>query len=149
MMLKGKDLKALIIQSAKKDIFIAGADIKEIENITEEADGKAKAQAGQRVMDKIEDLAFSDGGGDRWGRLWAADVNWPWLAVTGYMTFNDKIRIGLAGSQFGFCAGIWRDLSPAAFARASAGIENDRIGKPHQFFSGIQVRFGRQALSFA
>ena len=33
--LKGKSLKALIIQSAKKDIFIAGADIKEIENITE------------------------------------------------------------------------------------------------------------------
>lgn len=33
--LKGNDLKALIIQSAKKDIFIAGADIKEIENITQ------------------------------------------------------------------------------------------------------------------
>src|SRR6202050_4414558 len=56
--IKGKDLKALIIQSAKKDIFIAGADIKEIENITQPADGKAKAQAGQRVMDKIEDLPY-------------------------------------------------------------------------------------------
>src|SRR5271170_837842 len=56
--LKGKNLKALIIQSAKKDIFIAGADIKEIEKIITIEDSKAKSQAGQRIMDKIEDLPF-------------------------------------------------------------------------------------------
>ena len=48
--LKAKSLKVLIIQSAKKDIFIAGADIKEIENIVEVGDGKSKAQAGQRAV---------------------------------------------------------------------------------------------------
>ena len=34
-------LKALVILSNKKDVFIAGADIKEIEQITEAKDGQA------------------------------------------------------------------------------------------------------------
>ena len=103
--LKGKDLKALVIQSAKKDIFIAGADIKEIENITEEADGKAKAQAGQRVMDKLEDLPFPTvavidgvalGGGCELALACRYRV----------MTFNDKIRIGLPEVNLGFVPGF-------------------------------------------
>jgi 3-hydroxyacyl-CoA dehydrogenase/enoyl-CoA hydratase/3-hydroxybutyryl-CoA epimerase len=103
--LKGKNLKALIIQSAKKDIFIAGADIKEIENITEIADGKAKAQAGQRVMDKLEDLPYPTvavldgvalGGGCELALACRYRV----------MTFNDRIRIGLPEVNLGFVPGF-------------------------------------------
>ena len=103
--IKNKDLKALIIQSAKKDIFIAGADIKEIENITEVQDGKAKAQAGQRVMDKLEDLPFPTvavidgvalGGGCELALACRYRV----------MTFNDKIRIGLPEVNLGFVPGF-------------------------------------------
>jgi len=103
--LKGKNLKALIIQSAKKDIFIAGADIKEIENIVEEKDGKAKAQAGQRVMDKIEDLPFPTvavidgvalGGGCELALACRYRV----------MTFNDRLRIGLPEVNLGFVPGF-------------------------------------------
>ena len=47
---------AVIIRSAKKDIFIAGADIKEIETIVDPVDGKAKCQAGQCIFNKLEDL---------------------------------------------------------------------------------------------
>jgi len=103
--IKGKDLKALIIQSAKKDIFVAGADIKEIENITEEADGKAKAQAGQRVMDKVEDLPFPtvaviDGVALGGGCELALACRYR------IMTFNDKIRIGLPEVNLGFVPGF-------------------------------------------
>ena len=49
-------LKALIIYSKKKDVFIAGADIKEIEGITEASDGEAKSKAGQDILNKLEDL---------------------------------------------------------------------------------------------
>jgi len=103
--LKGKNLKALIIQSAKKDIFIAGADIKEIENITEVADGKSKAQAGQRVMDKIEDLPFPtvaviDGVALGGGCELALACRYR------IMTFNDKIRIGLPEVNLGFVPGF-------------------------------------------
>ena len=103
--LKGKSLKALIIQSVKKDIFIAGADIKEIENIVEVSDGKSKAQAGQRVMDKIEDLPFPTvavidgvalGGGCELALACRYRV----------MTFNDRIRIGLPEVNLGFVPGF-------------------------------------------
>ena len=103
--LKGKSLKALIIQSAKKDIFIAGADIKEIENITEAADGKAKAQAGQRVMDRIEDLPYPtiaviDGTALGGGCELALACRYR------VMTFNEKIRIGLPEVNLGFVPGF-------------------------------------------
>jgi len=103
--LKGKELKALVIQSAKKDIFIAGADIKEIENITEVADGKSKAQAGQRVMDKLEDLPFPtvaviDGAALGGGCELALACRYR------VMTFNDKIRIGLPEVNLGFIPGF-------------------------------------------
>jgi len=103
--IKGKTLKVLIIQSAKKDIFIAGADIKEIENITEEGDGKAKAQAGQRVMDKIEDLSFPtvaviDGVALGGGCELALACRYRIL------TFNDRIRIGLPEVNLGFVPGF-------------------------------------------
>jgi len=103
--LKSKSLKVLIIQSAKKDIFIAGADIKEIENIVEVADGKSKAQAGQRVMDKIEDLPYPTvavidgvalGGGCELALACRYRV----------MTFNDRIRIGLPEVNLGFVPGF-------------------------------------------
>src|ERR1700733_2312955 len=103
--LKGKSLKALIFQSAKKDIFIAGADIKEIENIVEPADGKVKAQAGQRVMNKIEDLPFPtvaviDGAALGGGCELALACRYR------VMTFNDKIRIGLPKVNLGFVPGF-------------------------------------------
>ena len=49
-------LKALVILSNKKDVFIAGADIKEIESITEVKDCREKSRSGQKVLNKLEDL---------------------------------------------------------------------------------------------
>lgn len=98
-------LKALIIQSAKKDIFIAGADIKEIENITVMADGKAKAQAGQRIFNKLEDLplptiAVIDGAALGGGCELALACRYR------IATFSDKVRIGLPEVSLGFVPGF-------------------------------------------
>src|SRR3990167_9487614 len=49
-------IKALVITSSKKNVFIAGADIKEIEEITDPQDGQAKSRAGQDVLNKLEDF---------------------------------------------------------------------------------------------
>lgn len=103
--IKGKDLKALIIQSAKKDIFIAGADIKEIESITQADDGKAKSQAGQRVMNKIEDLPYPtvaviDGVALGGGCELALACRYR------IMTFNERLRIGLPEVNLGFVPGF-------------------------------------------
>ncbi len=98
-------LKALVIQSAKKDIFIAGADIKEIENITEVADGKAKAQVGQRVFNKLQDLplptvAVIDGAALGGGCELALACRYR------IATFSDKVRIGLPEVNLGFIPGF-------------------------------------------
>jgi 3-hydroxyacyl-CoA dehydrogenase/enoyl-CoA hydratase/3-hydroxybutyryl-CoA epimerase len=50
------DLKAVIFISGKPGVFIAGADIKEIQNIANRVDAQAKAEAGQRTFQRVADL---------------------------------------------------------------------------------------------
>ncbi len=53
-----QDLKALLISSPKNRIFIAGADIREIESIHAREDAISKADMGKAVFKKLEDLPF-------------------------------------------------------------------------------------------
>ena len=98
-------IKAIVIQSAKKDIFIAGADIKEIENIVDPKEGKAKSQAGQNVFNKLEDLpvptiAVIDGAALGGGCELALACRYR------VATFNDKVRIGVPEVNLGFVPGF-------------------------------------------
>ncbi|KAB2879866.1 hypothetical protein F9K33_07675 [bacterium] len=51
-------IKACIISSAKDGIFIVGADIDEIKNITDAKVGEQGAAAGQAIFSKLEKLPF-------------------------------------------------------------------------------------------
>ncbi len=98
-------IKALVIQSAKKDVFIAGADIKEIEAITDAADAKTKAQAGQDLFNKLEDLpvatiAVID------GVALGGGCELALACLYRICTFNDKVRIGLPEVNLGFIPGF-------------------------------------------
>ncbi len=53
-----KDLDCLLIQSGKKSIFIAGADINEIENIYDPEDGYNVSRLGQDIFNKVANLPF-------------------------------------------------------------------------------------------
>lgn len=53
-----RDLKGVLILSGKPDIFIAGADIKEIEGIVVASDGQTKAKQGQEILNGLERLRF-------------------------------------------------------------------------------------------
>ncbi len=53
-----KDVKALIILSGKPDNFIAGADVNEIRNVVSPTEGAEKAQLGQALLQKINELPF-------------------------------------------------------------------------------------------
>ncbi len=55
---KRSDIKALVIISGKEDNFIAGADVNEIESLTDAAVGQEKAQMGQAVFQRIHELPF-------------------------------------------------------------------------------------------
>jgi 3-hydroxyacyl-CoA dehydrogenase / enoyl-CoA hydratase / 3-hydroxybutyryl-CoA epimerase len=51
-------IKALVIRSGKPDIFIAGADIAEIRDITDANKGEELSRKGQSVLSKLELLPF-------------------------------------------------------------------------------------------
>jgi len=53
-----EDLACMLIQSNKKGIFIAGADINEIVDIYDPEDGYKVSRVGQKVFDKIAGLPF-------------------------------------------------------------------------------------------
>jgi len=98
-------LKALVILSSKPNVFIAGADIKEIEGICEVSDGQAKSNAGQDVLNKLEDLEIPTiavidgvalGGGCE--LVLACDYR--------IATFNEKVKIGLPEVNLGFIPGF-------------------------------------------
>jgi len=50
------DIKVLLFTSAKKSIFIAGADIKEIDSITNPQEAIEKCNRGKEVLNKLESL---------------------------------------------------------------------------------------------
>jgi len=126
---QNKSLQALVIVSKKKDIFIAGADIKEIEKITEPKDGQAKAKAGQDVINKIADLdvptiAVIDGAalGGGCELVLACDYR--------VATFSDKVKIGLPEVNLGFVPGFGGTYRLPRLIGLSEGIKMILAGQP-------------------
>lgn len=122
-------IKALVIQSTKKDVFIAGADIKEIEAITDPVDAKAKAQMGQNVFNKLEDLPFATiavidgvalGGGCELALACLYRIS----------TFNDKVRIGLPEVNLGFVPGFGGTYRLPRLVGLSQGLKMVLSGQP-------------------
>ncbi len=58
LLVKRTDISALILTSGKPDIFIAGADIRELKRITIAADAQAKARSGQQLFQRWSELHF-------------------------------------------------------------------------------------------
>ncbi len=56
---KNKETKLLTIESGKEKIFIAGADISEIQSIQNPKEAEEKSKQGQEILSKIENLPFS------------------------------------------------------------------------------------------
>ena len=53
-----QDIKCLLFMSGKATIFIAGADINEIEHITDPQKGYEVSRVGQKIFDKFGNLAI-------------------------------------------------------------------------------------------
>ncbi len=98
-------LDAVVLISKKRDVFIAGADIKEIEQIIDPRDGEAKSKAGQDILNKLEDLkiptiALIDGVALGGGCELVLACQYR-LA-----TFNEKVKIGLPEVNLGILPGF-------------------------------------------
>lgn len=122
-------VKAVVFRSAKKDVFVAGADIKEIEAITDTADAKVKAQAGQNLFNKIEDLpvptvAVIDGVALGGGCELAI------ACMYRISTFNDKVKIGLPEVNLGFVPGFGGTYRLPRLLGLSQSLKMILSGKP-------------------
>ena len=100
-----RDLKGLFIASKKPDIFIAGADIKEIENITSSPEAEVKAREGQKIFNALEKLSIPSialiNGACLGGGLELALACDYRLAC-----FGDKVKIGLPEVKLGIIPGF-------------------------------------------
>jgi len=102
---KDPALKAVIFVSDKPNVFIAGADIKEIEAITDPAEGAGKANAGQDIFNKLEDLpvptvAVID------GVCLGGGCELVLACQYRIATFNEKVQIGLPEVNLGILPGF-------------------------------------------
>ncbi|MEZ6075560.1 MAG: 3-hydroxyacyl-CoA dehydrogenase NAD-binding domain-containing protein [Pirellulaceae bacterium] len=98
-------VRALLITSGKKSIFIAGADIKEIETLSDPKDASDKCELGKQIFDKLEKLpqvtiAVINGAcvGGGYELSLACDYR-----VAG---FADAIKIGLPEVKLGILPGF-------------------------------------------
>src|SRR3990167_4679555 len=100
-----QDLKGLCVLSKKPDIFIAGADIKEIENITSSSEAEIKAKQGQEILNALEKLSIPSialiNGACLGGGLELA------LACDYRLAgFGDKVKLGLPEVKLGIIPGF-------------------------------------------
>ncbi len=75
-----KSCEVVSFESAKKDIFIAGADIAELRSIESQEVAREKAQLGQQLFSRIADLpqttvAIID------ALVLEVDANWLWPVI--------------------------------------------------------------------
>ena len=124
-----RDLNTIVIVSKKKGVFIAGADIKEIEQITVASDGKRKSQEGQGVLNKLEDLkiptlAVIDGVALGGGCELALACDYR-LA-----TFNPKVRIGCPEVNLGFNPGFGGTYRLPRIVGLAEGLKMILAGRP-------------------
>ncbi len=122
-------VKAVVVRSAKKDVFVAGADIKEIEAITDTADAKVKAKAGQDLFNKLEDLtvptvAVIDGVALGGGCELALACSYR------ISTFNEKVKIGLPEVNLGFVPGFGGTYRLPRLLGLSQALKLILTGKP-------------------
>lgn len=132
-------LHAIVIKSAKKDVFIAGADIQEIQKITDPKDGQEKAQAGQNVLNKIEDLkvptiAVIDGVALGGGCELALSCLYR------VSTFNEKVRIGLPEVQLGFIPGFGGTYRLPRIVGLMEGLKMILSGKPVDSAKALKIK---------
>lgn len=100
-----QEVKALLITSKKNNIFIAGADIKEIENITSAQKAKEKAESGKSILNNLAGLnlitvAVIDGACLGGGFELALACKYR------VASFSDKVRIGLPEVKLGIIPGF-------------------------------------------
>lgn len=98
-------ISCLLIRSAKKGIFIAGADINEIKDISDPEDAMNKAQQGQLIIHKISKLLFPTVAAIN-GACVGGGLELALACDYRVVSDNKKVQIGLPEVQLGIIPGF-------------------------------------------
>ena len=98
-------LEALLIVSKKDNIFIAGADIKEIESITSPDKALEMVEKGQRILDELESLDKVTGAVIN-GACVGGGLELSLACKYRVASFGDKVKIGLPEVNLGIIPGF-------------------------------------------
>jgi 3-hydroxyacyl-CoA dehydrogenase/enoyl-CoA hydratase/3-hydroxybutyryl-CoA epimerase len=101
---KRSDLKVVVFRSGKPNMFIAGADIKELQAISNRAEAESKAIAGQQLFNKVADLgvptiAVID------GPCLGGGMEFALACTYRIVTDEDKTKLGLPEVTLGIIPG--------------------------------------------
>ena len=101
---KRNDLKVVVFSSAKPSMFIAGADIKELQAISNRTEAESKAIAGQQLFQKVADLrvptiAVID------GPCLGGGMEFVLACTYRIVTDEDKTKLGLPEVTLGIIPG--------------------------------------------
>ncbi len=130
--------KGLVIISAKKSGFIAGADIKEFTQLTDEATGYALTRRGQKVFDRLEALrcptvaaihGFALGGG-----LELALACHYRIAVR-----DDRLSLGLPEVQLGLHPGFGGTVRTVRLVGVRPAMQMMLTGKAVRADKALQI----------
>ncbi len=135
---KRQGLLGVIILSKKLDIFIAGADIKEIEKITAISEAQAKVQAGQRILNALEELFIPSialiNGACLGGGLELA------LACDYRLgSFSDKVKLGLPEVKLGVLPGFGGTKRLPCLVGLRKGLEMILSGNPVSASEALKI----------
>src|SRR3989338_6157443 len=103
--LADKALQVLIITSRKKGIFIAGADIKEIEGISSAEEAKNKAEKGKQILDNLNGLDLITVAAIN-GACLGGGFELALACKYRVATFSEKVKIGLPEVKLGIIPGF-------------------------------------------
>lgn len=100
-----RDLSVLLVRSGKPGMFIAGADVNEIYKLDKEEEAARKAEQGQKLFNRLEDLSFPtvaliDGACLGGGLELALACDYR------IATDNEKTKIGLPETSLGILPGF-------------------------------------------
>ncbi|MDP3804215.1 MAG: 3-hydroxyacyl-CoA dehydrogenase NAD-binding domain-containing protein [Candidatus Omnitrophota bacterium] len=101
----GSEVAALIITSKKDGIFIAGADIKEIEHITSSAEAKEKSEKGKEILDSLERLDIITVAAIN-GACLGGGLELALACKYRVASFSESVRLGLPEVNLGIIPGF-------------------------------------------
>lgn len=133
-----KAIRVLLISSAKKDIFIAGADIAEIRDITEEKDAREKVAKGQEILNKLANVKIPTIAVIK-GACMGGGLELALACKYRVGVYNSKTKLGLPEVNLGIIPGFGGTQRLPALVGLEEALKMILSGKPIEVDKAFKI----------